>query len=105
MAARGYDRRSLENGLSVIDRGPNGRYATHRDDGFAVAGARAGRRERGDETENENEDNENNENDEEDGDEGEEGPLVPFHIPGEKTGAAVCVGVSLVMDAFAAAVE
>lgn len=92
MAARAYDRRSLENGLSVIDRGPNIRYATRRDDTFTVAGARAGRRDRGDETENENEDNENNENDEEDGDEGGEGPLVPFHIPGERAGAAVCFG-------------
>ncbi|KAG5278659.1 hypothetical protein AALO_G00101380 [Alosa alosa] len=79
MAARAYDRRSLENGLSVIDRGLNGRYATHKDDSFG--GAKAGRRDRGDDAENENEDNENNENDEEDGDDGEGGPLVPFHVP------------------------
>ncbi|XP_041960495.1 sodium/potassium/calcium exchanger 3-like [Alosa sapidissima] len=81
MAARAYDRRSLENGLSVIDRGLNGRYATHKDDSFGGAGAKAGRRDRGDEAENENEDNENNENDEEDGDDREGGPLVPFHVP------------------------
>ncbi|XP_031418122.1 sodium/potassium/calcium exchanger 3-like [Clupea harengus] len=79
--AHTYDRRSLENGLSVIDRGLNGRYATHRDDSSGGAGGRGGRRERGDETENENEDNENNANGEGDGDEGEGGPLVPFHVP------------------------
>ena len=82
--AHTYDRRSLENGLSVIDRGLNGRYATHRDDSSGGAGGRGGRRERGDETDNENEDNENNANGEGDGDEGEGGPLVPFHVPGEE---------------------
>ncbi|XP_063056298.1 sodium/potassium/calcium exchanger 3-like [Engraulis encrasicolus] len=66
MRGGGYDRRLLENGLSIIDRGPH---------------VCRGRRDRGDVTVNENEDNENNENDEGDGDDSDEGPLVPFRVP------------------------
>uniref|UniRef100_A0AAY4EWI5 Sodium/calcium exchanger membrane region domain-containing protein n=1 Tax=Denticeps clupeoides TaxID=299321 RepID=A0AAY4EWI5_9TELE len=69
------DRRFVENGLSLAERGLNGRYPVHRMD-------RAGAEDSKD-TENENEDNDNNENDEEDGEEGLEndGPFVPFRPP------------------------
>lgn len=75
-AARAQGRRGLENGMSAIEQGLNGR-------------CRLQRLESGNDTENENEDNDNNENDEEgEGEDVNEGPLVPFRVP-----AGVCTKV------------
>uniref|UniRef100_A0A7N6B5L6 Sodium/calcium exchanger membrane region domain-containing protein n=1 Tax=Anabas testudineus TaxID=64144 RepID=A0A7N6B5L6_ANATE len=62
-------RQALENGMSGVEQGLNGRCRLQR--------LESGK------TENESEDNDNNENDEErDGEDDNEGPLVPFKVPG-----------------------
>lgn len=70
-------RRTMENGIVSVERGPNTWRNGHRDDDTRGADP-------GTDTENENEDNENNENDEEEEEEEDEneGPFVPFHCPG-----------------------
>ncbi|KAK7930711.1 hypothetical protein WMY93_007106 [Mugilogobius chulae] len=66
-ASRSQGRWGLENGISALEQGLNGR-------------CRLQRLESGNETENETDDNDNNENEGE-GEEDNNGPLVPFKVP------------------------
>lgn len=71
-------RQALENGMSGVEQGLNGRCRLQR--------LESGK------TENESEDNDNNENDEErDGEDDNEGPLVPFKVPGTAQAAIYVV--------------